>query len=145
MSRDPKTQYHHYIPQFLLRHFAVAPAVPNNHGRNRRRRNKVEKMVNAVDLTTDCAIIGTVPVRRICGEQDMYRDVFTPEKQTRIEDKLGTIEGVAARIIDRVVPLSRAKKDILRKFLFVMKYRSPIFFRRFNHDTADTYDSNDRE
>jgi hypothetical protein len=26
-----------------------------------------------------------------------------------------------------------------------MKYRSPIFFKRFNHQTADTYDSDDRE
>lgn len=72
-----------------------------------------------------------------------------------MEEKLGHIEGDASRIIARAVDAhiagkgsispSRADKDVLRKFLFIMKYRSTIFFERFNHDSAETYDSNDRE
>jgi hypothetical protein len=157
MSRHPTTQYHHYIPQFLLRRFATAPTTVRINGRNQRRISADDKMVNAIDLTTDCPIIDTVPVRWIFGQQDMYRDVskFAPEERMHMEKKLGKIESDASRLIARVIDahtagkdgisLSRAEKDIIRKFLFVMKYRSPIFFKRFNHQTADTYDSDDRE
>jgi hypothetical protein len=65
------------------------------------------------------------------------------------------LEQDASHIIARVVvahargeddiSLSRTDKDLLREFLFVMKYRSPIFFKRFNHETADEYDSSDRD
>jgi hypothetical protein len=105
MSRHPTTQYHHYIPQFLLRRFAIAPTTGRTNGKNRRRGNADDKMVNAVDLTTDCPTIDTVPVRRIFGQQDMYKDVskFTPKDQMHMEKKLGTIEQVAACIIARVV------------------------------------------
>jgi hypothetical protein len=86
----------------------------------------------------------------------MYKDSskFTPNDQHYIEKKLGEIEQAASRIITRVVvahakgevevSLSRTDKDQLRKYLFVMKYRSPIFFKRFNHQTAEEYDSDDR-
>jgi hypothetical protein len=128
MSRHPTTQYHHYIPQFLLRRFATAPTIVRTNGRNRRRRNAGDKIVNAVDLSADCPSIDTVLVRRIFGQQDMYKDVskFTPEDQMRMEKKLGAIESDASRLIARVVDahtagkdgisLSRADKDILRKF-----------------------------
>jgi hypothetical protein len=86
----------------------------------------------------------------------MYKDdsKFSDKDQERIEKKLSLIEGQASRIIAQVadahkagkneVTLSRHDKDLLRKFLFIMKYRSPIFYARFNHQKAEDYSSNDR-
>jgi hypothetical protein len=96
-------------------------------------------------------------VKQTFGHKDMYKDSskLTTDEQLRIEKKLGGLESDASHIIARVIvahargeddiSLSRIDKDILRKFLFVMKYRSPIFFTRFNHGTAEEYDSKDRD
>ncbi len=41
---------------------------------------------------------------------------------------------------------SRATRGIWsEKFIFLMKYRGPTFCRRYNHESAAGYDSNDRE
>jgi hypothetical protein len=113
-------------------------------------------MINAVNLAKETPELVTVPIKRLFGQVDMYKDdtKFTPEKQMRIKRKLCDNEQAASRIIAKVVDaekvsksdisLSRHDKDLLRKFLFVMKYRSPVFFRRFNHQTAAPYASNDR-
>jgi hypothetical protein len=150
MSRKSESQYHHYIPQFLLRRYAIAPP----EGRKFR---KELCRVNAVDLTKTPPEVSTVRVKQMFGEQDMYKDSLksTPRSRNNIEEKLARIEQAASRIIARVVDahtsgkdkisLSRADKNLLRKFLFVMKYRSPIFFKRFNHQTAEEYDSDDQD
>jgi hypothetical protein len=116
-----------------------------------------DKVVNAVDLTKDRPTIDTVFVSRIFGAQNMYMDdtKFDLRERRHMETKLSHIERDAGRIIARVVDahmaekesitLTRLEKDLLRKFLFVMKYRSPIFFRRFNHQLAEEYDSSDRD
>jgi hypothetical protein len=149
MSQQSESQYHHYIPQFLLRRFATAPT-------EGRKFHKGLCKVNAVDLTKYLPEVSTVRVKRMFGEQDMYKDSSksAPRDQNNIEEKLARLEQAASQIIARVVvaytkgedkiSLSRADKDLLRQFLFVMKYRGPIFFKRFNHQTAEEYDSDDR-
>jgi hypothetical protein len=113
--------------------------------------------VNTVDLTTHPLTFKAVLVKKTFGHKDMYKDSskLIQGEQRYIEKKLGDLEQDASHIIARVVvahargeddiSLSRTDKDLLRKFLFVMKYRSPIFFTRFNHETADEYDSSDRD
>jgi hypothetical protein len=156
MSQLPKTEHHHYIPRFLVGRFAINLKPPLKKTRGQRKPQTGDKVVNAVDLTTDPPTINTVRVGRIFGAQDMYMDdsKFDPQERRYMETKLSHIERDADRVIARVVDahtackesitLTRSDKDLLRKFLFVMKYRSPIFFRRFNHQTAEKYDSNDR-
>jgi hypothetical protein len=150
MVQQSGTEYHHYIPQFLLRQFALDPPAG-------RRFNKGLCRVNTLDLTTRPPTIKAVLVKKTFGHKDMYKDSskLTSDEQRHIEKKLASLERDASHIIARVVvahargedyiSLSRTDKDILRKFLFVMKYRSPIFFTRFNHETADEYDSSDRD
>jgi hypothetical protein len=41
--------------------------------------------------------------------------------------------------------MKRPQRDILRKFLFIMKYRGKRFHKRYFHDTAEAYDENDQE
>jgi hypothetical protein len=144
-------RYEHYIPQFMLRRFAAPQATnlasmsPSNRKRERDRL-KYTASVKVANLDKSPPDITDELVRRTFGQQDMY---------TRIEKKLSEIERDASRIIARVIDaheagkgmilLSRYENDLLRKFQFVMKYRGPIFFRRFNHQTAETYDSDDRD
>jgi hypothetical protein len=120
------------------------------------RKIKGDEIIKTVNLGQYPPELVEAPVKRTFGQYDMYKDnsKFSLKEQKFMEEKLSAIEGHASRIIARVVDahkagkegiwLSRPDKDLLRKFLFVMKYRSPIFFRRFNHKTAEEYSSNDR-
>ena len=157
MEEKPQTQYQHYIPQFLLRRFAIPLLAGSGNGKNRINNQKRKAMLNVVSLDKDPPEIGTRLARKILGQEDMYKDdsMFSKKEQMRIETKLGVIEQAASRIIAKVadaheageneISLSRYDKDVLRKFLFVMKYRGVNFFDRFNHKTAEEYDSNDRD
>jgi hypothetical protein len=151
-----RPQYHHYIPRFMLRRFSSPPSIAPKHGKKRNRKQREHDIVTAVSLNQDDPEFITSPVGRIFGQFDMYKDdsKFSLKDQVRIETKLCVIEEQASRIIARVadahkagygeITLSRLDKDLLRKFIFVMKYRSPIFFARFNHQTAEDYHSDDR-
>jgi hypothetical protein len=151
-----RPQYHHYIPRFLLRRFSSPAPIPVEHDKQRNRKQREDHVVTAVSLDQDDPQFITSPVGRIFGQFDMYKDdsKFSPKDQKRIERKLSHIEGKASGIIAKVadahkagygeVTLSRLDKDLLRKFIFVMKYRSPIFFKRFNHQKAEDYRSDDR-
>ena len=101
------SQYQHYIPQFLLRRFALAPAKKRS---KKPRRNEV---VNPVDLAKDIPELDTLPVKRIFGQVDMYKDnlKFTLENQMRIGQKLCNIEQAASRIIAKVVDAEKAGKS----------------------------------
>ncbi|KAG9190589.1 hypothetical protein G6011_08677 [Alternaria panax] len=150
------SQYHHYVPRFLLRRFSTPSPTTRKHNKKRNSKQPDDDVVNAVDLARDTAEFVTLPVRRMFGQVDMYKDdsAFSETDQHRIERKLSAIEGDASRIVAKVVDahkagkeevsLSRHEKDLLRKFIFVMKYRSPIFYQRFNHQKAEDYDSDDR-
>ncbi len=41
--------------------------------------------------------------------------------------------------------LTRDERDLIRKFLFLLKYRGLGFHQRFYHDSAEGYDTDDRE
>ncbi|KNG48401.1 hypothetical protein DDE82_002151 [Stemphylium lycopersici] len=156
MHPIPQTQYQHYIPRFLLRRFSTPPPAAVSHERKRSRNRRSDDILNTVRLDKDVPEIGTVLVGRVFGQLDMYRDdsLFGQEEQNRLEKKLSKIEQAASRIINTVVTahttghdrvsLSRYDKDVLRKFMFVMKYRSTIFFQRFNHQKADDYCADDK-
>jgi hypothetical protein len=111
-------------------------------------------MINAVDLTKSPPTLDAVPVKRTFGKSNMYKD-DSIQDQMHVEKKFSRLENDARCIIARVVvahtkgegsiELSRADKDLLRKFLFVMKYRGLNLFERFNHQTMEDYKSNDRD
>lgn len=140
----------------MLRRFAVVEQTsPSKVSKRNRKSEKQHRNRNAtvkvLHLRRSPPKITNELVRRTFGQQDMYNDGL----KDCVETKLGEIEREVARIIARAVDaqeagkegisLLRSEKDLLRKFQFVMKYRSPIFFRRFNHQTAESYDSDDRD
>ncbi|KAE8149083.1 hypothetical protein BDV25DRAFT_130646 [Aspergillus avenaceus] len=152
-------EYHHFIPRFLLRQFAAdeqpqprSRRRPGRRGGNHRPYSNSTKdpYINVVDLKRNSLV--QVPVSREFGLMDMYRDEKYPNPR-HIEDKLGKLESQAARIIKKAadafksndtLELARYERDVLRKFLFLMKYRSSGMFERYNHDTIEAYDANDK-
>jgi len=92
-------------------------------------------------------------VGRSYGFPDMYKDV-DHERVYHVEEALSRLESDAARIYHRIkkdhesgkykFSLSRGERNILRKFLFVMRYRSHKFWSKYT-GTIDNYDFNDRD
>ncbi|KAJ4862148.1 hypothetical protein T069G_03102 [Trichoderma breve] len=87
----------------------------------------------------------------------MYNDPAktASHEQRRIETMFGKMESQASTIFRRIVKnheagdaavtLTRIERDLLRKFLFLLKYRGSGFHQRFYHDKPEDYCSKDRE
>lgn len=115
-----------------------------------------ELVVNNVNLEADPICIEETKVKRILGIYDMYQDTSAPtEQQRRIETMFGELESRASVVFRKVtkafeakeqgVWVSRDERNLIRKFLFLLKYRSSGFHRRFYHESEDGYNSNDKE
>ncbi|MCJ1231663.1 hypothetical protein MMC12_008342, partial [Toensbergia leucococca] len=152
------TRYHHYIPQFLLRNFAH-PKSSSKKGKGKRNNKQAEPMLNAISLSGDKVEIFEVPVKRTFGVQDLYLDSENPQNVQHIEELLGGLEGSAARVIHKIrdsfekkahvtgsqVTLTRIEKDILRKFMFVMRYRIHNIKADHVGETVEDYFGPDKE
>jgi hypothetical protein len=60
------------------------------------------------------------------------------------------LEGQASIVFRKITKAFKQKekgqeRDLVRKFLFLLKYRGSIFHWRFYHDNAEYYEANDRE
>ena len=150
------SQYHHFIPRFLLRNFAVfknpGRSVPKTSQKSKNRAPKPQKLA-IIDLQSGDFKQGDVG--DTFGIVDMYRDFEDADRdQHKLEKKLSVLESDAGVIIARVkqlydagkkeVQLLRKDRDLLRRFLFIMMYRNTIFAGRFEK-ARENYDSNDRE
>ncbi|KAJ4392480.1 hypothetical protein N0V85_007018 [Neurospora sp. IMI 360204] len=155
-------QYQHFVPQFLLKNFAHrVPKAPK--GPKGTPKPKYEKgmfpgdlVISSLDLTQDAAIFTEKPVSRILGQINMYDDFTKPNgEQRHVEKLLSKLEDQAARIFTKIteayeaneggVVLTRDERNLIRKFLFVMKYRGHRFHTRFFHERPEAYSENDRE
>lgn len=174
------SQYHHFVPQFILRNFAhefelQQPAATKRATKQKRggkkanrkrynldsgnlKRHDGDPVVNNVNLQIKPYIIDESPVRHILGLTDMYRDKKKGSKfkeQHEVEDMFSKIEDKASRIFRKItkgveegnssVCLPRSERDLIRKFLFLLKYRGSNFHQRFSHEEVGTYSSNDKE
>ncbi|EFX04376.1 hypothetical protein CMQ_1304 [Grosmannia clavigera kw1407] len=116
-----------------------------------------DKVVNNVNMQLTPYAIDESPVNRILGLPDMYRDNLKTIKaeQNEVEKKFAHIEGEAQRVFRRitkayddgakVVSLMRPERDLLRKFLFLLKFRGPTFYTRFSHEDIESYCADDKE
>lgn len=153
-GRSQKSEYHHFIPRFILRNYASAIPLPSGSSkRKQKQRAQLAKdgMLNVIDL--EDVKVTQAPLSRAFGLVDMYRD-FNSSNEFDLERKLSKLEGQAADIMHRIrksfeggspdIWLKRAERDTLRKFLFIMKYRSQTFHQRFNPETG-VYIADDKE
>ncbi|RFU24898.1 hypothetical protein B7463_g11446, partial [Scytalidium lignicola] len=163
--RPTKSQYHHFIPRFILRNFThkfESPKSCSRRGPRRNGRNKGkgrpsvdEPMLNALDLASAEAEVKELPLSRTFGLTDMYRDFANTANQHYLEEELSKLESRAARIIQTIrktfeagtteVWISRPDRNELRKFLFIMKYRTLGMHRRYFHENMEDYCEDDRD
>ncbi|KAI5782678.1 hypothetical protein EDC01DRAFT_222222 [Geopyxis carbonaria] len=182
-----KSQYHHFIPRFILRNFVdpnapppappgstsspaaedAAPATPRGKrgktgkgGKKQRRPAKPKSTSSDRDGTLNIVHLKTMtldhaPLSKTFGGVDLYRDDATPDlEQMAIEKALGVLESKAGRIIGKIradfeagkksTAMPRADRDLLRKFAFIMMYRSKKFGGRFAGASAAAYVADDR-
>ena len=166
-SAATESRYHHFIPQFILRNFAhpYQPAKEHTKAskktRNGRRRadkdgpRPGDPMLNMINLAGETPTLDEAPVAKTLGMQDMYWDLRNDKKPHHLEDKLSRLESHAAMVMhkmrkafeagDRDVWITRSERDVLRKFLFIMKYRGSNAYERYHHSDVEGYSSNDKE
>jgi len=125
----------------------------NRRPRPRRSRNDPaqDPYIKIYDL--ESGVLDFHKVRRSYGFPDMYKDV-DHERAYHVEESLSKLENSAAIIYHRIrkdhdsgkynFSLDRKDRNILRKFLFVMRYRSHKFWSKYT-GTIDNYDYNDRD
>src|SRR5436305_12835252 len=110
-SAPAKSQYHHYIPRFILRNFAhpFKPAeIPSKGSANRGRRNRKngyqpgEPMLHAINLIGATAEHIETPVSRTFALVDMYRDLEDAINQHYLEEQLSRLEARAGQIIHKI-------------------------------------------
>ncbi|KFZ09238.1 hypothetical protein V502_08856 [Pseudogymnoascus sp. VKM F-4520 (FW-2644)] len=147
-SAEP-SQYQHFIPRFILNNFSY-----NRSPRNRRNQ-RANNMLHTIDLSGPTAKVVDASVARTLGKVDMYRDFAKAKNQQGLENQLADLERIAGRVVAKVrkgfeagnkdVWITRPERDTLRKFLFIMKYRSSNMHKRFYHETFEDYTADDRE
>ena len=156
-ARPPQSsQYHHFIPRFLLRNFAdfknPGKIVPKTSTKSKKRAPRPEKLT-ILDLTSGLSREGDVG--NTFGIVDLYREFEKADgDQQKLEKELSVLERTTGEIVARVkktydagkkeIQLPRKEKDALRRFLFIMMYRNSTFAERFEKSRED-YDADDRE
>lgn len=164
MVDENRTQYQHFVPQFLLRNFSH-PYRPRKDERKKQKRPKGkdvkrlypgDPVVNTLDLSEDPPVLCEARVNRIFGQMDMYRDTSkdSPEQQ-HIEQMFSKLEGQASVVFRKITKafeqkeqglwLTREERDLVRKFLFLLRYRGSTYHRRFYRDKTEDYEADDRE
>ncbi len=158
MNRPQKTesQYHHFIPRFLLRNFAVFKnpgKITPKTSTNKKKRAPAPTRLNLLNLQTRA--LEQADVAHTFGFVDLYRDFDASEpEQHDLEKRLSRLEGDASEIFRKAkrmqeagkheFQLTRREKNLLRRFIFLMLYRNRTMAGRYEKSTAD-YDCDDRD
>ena len=110
-------------------------------------------MLNIIDLNDETPKLLESEVRRTFGLTDMYRDLSNAADSHFLEKEIGKLESRVSKILADIrkafeqgkagVSMSRDQKDVLRKFLFIMKFRGPSFYQRFHGNASGEYISDD--
>ena len=141
-STSKSPQYHHIIPRFLLKNFAYSFKPSAEHVKDSKRRNQRRNkdrfypgdlMLNMIKFDGSTAGIVESPVAKTLGIVDMYRDLGHDVAPNRLEEKPSKLESRVGIVIakirrtfeagDKDVWITRSERDVLRNFLFIMKYR----------------------
>ena len=118
--------------------------------RNPRFNPAMDPYIKFYDL--ESGVLDFAKVGRSYGIPDMYKDV-DHERVYHVEELLSKLESSAAIIYHKIknvhesgkhnFSITRKERNILRKFLFVMRYRSHKFWSKYT-GTIDTYKHSDR-
>ncbi|KAK5989089.1 hypothetical protein PT974_10587 [Cladobotryum mycophilum] len=161
-SSAEKRQYQHFIPQFLLKNFSHRVNIDANSSRTKRRKQLRKSgqyledyLMNSVNTSAKTFILEECVVRRSFGLFDMYDDAKPIAlNRRRIEKKFGLLESRIGKIYSRIIRehdqgkpmiwLKRTDKELLRKWIFLLKYRGSGVHQRYNQHAKD-YAEKDRD
>ncbi|KIJ93616.1 hypothetical protein K443DRAFT_12715 [Laccaria amethystina LaAM-08-1] len=146
LTSTNRDQYHHYIPRFILRRFLEDYETRKSQTNQERRKaaRKAQKKgmpdpecIFVFDLET--GVLESRPIGRVYGEVNFYQDKGNDENRNHLEEKLAFLENNSARIITDIhtslpsgeVVLARKDSEVIRKFLFLMHYRSETVSRTY--------------
>ncbi|CAN9170956.1 unnamed protein product [Alternaria alternata] len=159
-----QSQFHHFIPQFILKNFSHKYHPPSlksksaSRSKRKHKKNRIypgESVLHIIDLENEIPQLCESSVKRTFGLMDMYQDVSNASDHNILEKELSKLESQVSTIIAGIkkafesskdgFSMSRDQRDILRKFLFIMKYRGPGFHQRFHGDTSGRYVEDDAD
>lgn len=159
-----QSQFHHFIPQFILKNFSHKYHPPSlksksaSRSKKKHKKNRIypgESVLHIIDLENEIPKLCESSVKRTFGLMDMYQDVSNASDHNILEKELSKLESQVSTIIAGIkrafesskdgFSMSRDQRDILRKFLFIMKYRGPGFHQRFHGDTSGRYVEDDAD
>ncbi|KAJ2923874.1 hypothetical protein H1R20_g13225, partial [Candolleomyces eurysporus] len=135
-------RYHHYIPRFIPEDTSCPePSIRKTKKQRQREARKARKKGQPNPETISVFNLGSrliesVPIATTFGVMSFYEDASNQEDLEHLEKKLSELEGKAARVIrelhvaagrqssDQTFTLPRSDLQLLRKFIFLMHYRS---------------------
>lgn len=124
-------QYHHYIPRFILRRYQVGPARPKAERQRLFRRTGIDpEYVYYWDVAKNTLELRSIG--QVYGVRNLYQDCKNTDNVNAAERKLSVLEHKAAMVISDLhaalptgrFSVKRRPLEDLRKFLYVMHYRS---------------------
>jgi hypothetical protein len=157
-STGSQSQFHHYIPQFILKNFSHKNTQPWDSATANDKKNRLyigNPVLRTIALKDEPPRIAISSVKRTFGLMDMYMDATNVTDRHYLEKELSKLERDVSKIIAGIreaselgqagFSMSRDQRDLLRKFLFIMSYRGPNFHKRFHGDQSGTYHQDDKE
>ncbi|KAF9473142.1 hypothetical protein BDN70DRAFT_886139 [Pholiota conissans] len=141
-KRDPaplKDYFHHAIPRFILREFLTGPVPVFTTRRQRERslsrghkKGRECKFENIYVYDLSSTTLRTRCLSRVYGQTNLYRDGNNTADVDYIETRFSRLEQETSQVIKsirtglvyRAFTLSRAELATLRKFIFLMHFRS---------------------
>lgn len=140
------------MPRILLQNYSH---------RKRTGKNKCDpnnRAVRVLDLSNDNPVLSEQRVDRTFERYDM-RSTLTQNQESRIETELGRLENDVTPIFEKLLQAQSGSEStdvdgytkllpsemlLLKKFIFIMRYRSQAFFNKFNYDNIEAYQHEDK-
>lgn len=112
-------------------------------------------MVNVLGLGDENPTLTVQRVDHTFGQCDMYSDstTLTEDQKRLVETGISKLEMQANEVIKKLLPacddedmifLTHDEVFTLKKFIFVMKYRSTLFYKHYNHQSCEEHSGNDK-
>jgi hypothetical protein len=111
-----------------------------------------------VDLRNKIPVLSEQRVDRTFERYEMH-STLTQNQESRIETELGRLENDVTPIFEKLLQAQSGSEStdvdgytkllpsemfLLKKFIFIMRYRSQAFFKKYNYDNKEAYQHEDK-
>ncbi|CAG8665941.1 4351_t:CDS:1 [Funneliformis caledonium] len=139
-------QYHHYIPRFLLRNFAIdnyERIFESNINQQKKKSQRKAELIQTYVREEDQLRVSFIS--KTYGRTNMYKDINN-EDAMHVEAKLSKLERSVSETIRNIVKTSQMENQVillrknledLRKFIFIMNYRNSQRYFQYANDKFD--------